>query len=246
MTHARDPIDFFNVVIDEGFGRKPGRLLYLFNSIFRGVPLRGARMLEIGGGAGVLSLWVAHQGAKRVVCLEPEDAGSTAGVREKFRRMRDKLGLGDEVTLLPKRVQDYDPGDEKFDLILLYNSVNHLDETACISLLEAEKSKEAYREIFNEIASSAAPGARLIVTDCSRDNFFARLGRTNPFAPEIEWHKHQAPLVWARLLGESGFRSPKVSWSSYNALRWLGRALLGNRVAAYFLQSHFRLVMTKG
>jgi SAM-dependent methyltransferase len=243
---TRSPSDFFAVVIDEGYGRKAGRLRFLFNSVFRGVPLEGARMLEIGGGAGVLSLWAAHQGARRVVCLEPEDAGSTAGVKEKFRRMRDRLGLGDEVSLVPKRVQDYDPGNEKFDVILLYNSVNHLDETACVNLLEAERHKNAYREIFQKIASCAAPGARLIVTDCSRDNFFARLGRKNPFAPDIEWHKHQAPWTWARLLAESGFRNPEVSWSSYNIFRSLGRLVLGNRLAAYFLLSHFRLVMTKG
>ena len=80
---------------------------------------------------------------------------------------------------------------------------------------------------------------------CSRRNFFALVGIRNPVAPDIEWHKHQAPEVWAELLGGAGFSKPRTRWSSFYQLRRPGRSLLGHRLAAYFLQSHFCLTMEK-
>ena len=55
----------------------------------------------------------------------------------------------------------------------------------------------------------------------------------------------QAPEVWAGLLTEAGFSSPRIRWSSFYQFRRPGRLLLGNRLAAYFLQSHFCLTMVK-
>jgi hypothetical protein len=67
----------------------------------------------------------------------------------------------------------------------------------------------------------------------------------NPFCRSIEWHKHQSPKVWAELGCEAGFCRPVITWSCFNALGALGKWILGNRIAAYFLLSQFCLHMER-
>ena len=102
-----------------------------------------------------------------------------------------------------------------------------------------------YAGVFRALFGSLRPGGWLVATDCSRANFFNDVGTTSPFMPDIEWHKHQSPGTWDRLLRQVGFAAARVQWSSPNTLGALGRLLLGNRFAAYFLLSHFRLAARK-
>ncbi len=85
--------------------------------------------------------------------------------------------------------------------------------------MKDNNSKAVYHEIF----SLSNKGTKLIVCDCSRYNFFALLKIRNPFSPTIEWHKHQSPELWAKLLKEAGFINPKIRWSSFNTLGKLGK-----------------------
>ena len=162
----------------------------------------------------------------------------------KFKKLGGILGY-DQVTFEPVTFQAFKPVGKQFDIILLHNSINHLDETACINLLSDEASRAIYMNIFSKLSALASSGAKLIVCDCSRYNFFALLGIKNPFAPTIEWYKHQAPEIWVDLLSQVGFVNPRVRWTSFNTLRSPGRVLLGNRLLSYFLRSDFRFTMEK-
>lgn len=135
--------------------------------------------------------------------------------------------------------------DEKFDIVLLHNSVNHLDEPACMRLLDDESARATYRELFRRIAALTNKGGKLIVSDCTRNNLFPALGLTNPFSRTIEWEKHQAPEVWAGLLEQCGFGNRSIGWRSPNGLGALGGALFGNRLAAYFWKGEFILEMDR-
>ena len=86
---------------------------------------------------------------------------------------------------------------------------------------------------------------KLIVADCSCDNFLNAVGLKCIFNPTIEWHKHQKPGTWISLLEEVGFKNPKVAWSSPNRLGNLGRMVMGNSYMAYLTQSHFKFLMEK-
>jgi hypothetical protein len=99
--------------------------------------------------------------------------------------------------------------------------------------------------LFEKLAALSRPGGALIVSDCSRENLFARLGIKNPIARNIEWHKHQTPELWAGMLVGAGFASPRIRWASFNTFRSAGRLLLGNRAAAYCLTSTFCLTMER-
>ena len=235
---------YFSAVIKERLYPNRGNLQFHLKTLFKDIILENRRVLDIGGGSGVHSFYMACMGAKEVVCLEPETEGSRSGMEEKFRKLGEVLGQ-DQVRFEPVTFQAFDPGGKQFDVILLHNSINHLDEPACINLLNSEASRTIYLNIFSKLSSVAGDGAKLIVCDCSRYNIFALFRIKNPFAPTIEWHKHQAPEVWVDLLSQVGFANPSVRWTAFNTLRAPGRALLGNKLLSYFLRSDFRFTMEK-
>jgi hypothetical protein len=202
------------------------------------------RVLAYGEWVEANVLYAASRGAAKVVCLEPEAAGATHGVRKKFDEVVGTLGLRN-IAMLPTTFQDFDPGPDKFDVIVLNASINHLDEEACVRLHREESARRVYREIFAEMYRLAADGAALVIADCARRNFFGDLGRRNPFNRTIEWHKHQSPRFWASLLGEVGFRDPWIRWPAFNSLREPGRLLLGHAPVAYFFGTYFYLTMRK-
>jgi SAM-dependent methyltransferase len=214
-----------------------------FEDLFAGVDLANKRMLDVGGGTGIFTYYAACMGAREVVCLEPELDGSTAGVRGSFHLLRAEFP-DVPVKLDARTIQEFST-NEKFDVVLLHASINHIDEPACIRLLEEEGARDAYRRVFAHIRELANPGASLIVYDCTRYNFFPLVGMKNPLRPTIEWHKHQKPEVWARLLAEVGFRDPKIGWEPLYCFGRPGRLLLRNKVAAFFLKGGFRLHMEK-
>jgi len=234
---------FLQAVSREGMYSSGDNLLFYTRQIFDGVPIEGKRFLDIGGGTGIYTFYAALMGAPQAVCLEPEALGSTAGVTAKFERMHGLLGLSTDVRIRGATIQEFDPGETRFEVVLLNNSLNHVDEEACVVLDRDPEARDRYVELFGKLHALCAPGAKLVATDCSNRNFFADLGLKNPIMPSIEWEKHQPPEVWAALLAKAGFRNPRIRWTSLNPLRDFGRALLANRVAAYFLQSHFCLTM---
>jgi SAM-dependent methyltransferase len=238
------PEEYFEVMSSEGVYPNKRNLKRFTEFLFEGVPLRGRSILDIGGGTGVLSFYAGSVGAEKVLCLEPEAAGSTHSVTTTFERIASRLRLP-QVTMSPQTFQNFDPGNQTFDVILLHNSINHLDEEACMALLEQINARRRYQSIFKRLSELSSRGADVILADCSRNNVFGLLRITNPFAPSIEWNKHQSPRVWAQLLKEVGFANPRIRWSSFNSLGRPGRLLFGNEIASFFLQSHFCLTMTR-
>lgn len=221
----------------------PRRLeYYVFEYLFRGIDLKSKRLLDVGGGVGAYSLAAVLRGAKAVI-LEPEADGSTSGVNERFASIRESLSLDDDDIRIDKRTLQAFADDDKFDLILLNNSINHLNEAACIKLVDEQWAADAYLQIFQKLASLLNDNGVLIITDCTRRNFWPDIGVVNPFMRSIEWNKHQAPEAWAALLDRVGFKLDGISWSSFNALRDFGRLTLGNRLCSYFILGHFKLVM---
>jgi len=219
-------------------------LKFKINQIFSGVDFQGKSVLDIGGGKGLFSIYAACMGAGKVVCLEPESSGSTAGSSSVFNDLNKSLDLHN-TKLISQTFQEYDPGEEKFDIILLHNSINHLSEKACIGLQNDPACRETYESLFSKLNTLCDIGALLIVCDCSRKNFFNDLNLKNPFAKTIEWEKHQSPSVWRSLLEESGFSFVSLAWTVPNYFGEFGKWLYGNRIGTYFISSTFCLKMLK-
>lgn len=233
---------YFSVMEQER--RNSGNLRFEMQKLFGGLSFKGRSVLDIGAGEGVVSHYAACAGARRVVALEPHAAGSHGRMRATFERMRDRLGLG-QVVLRGETLQSFEPADERFDVLVSKASINHLDEEKCAILHRDPDARRTYREILGKLGRIANHDAHLIVEDCARHNLFGDLGLRNPLLPAIEWEKHQSPKLWAALLQESGFRAPRIRWTTFNTLRRPGQLLLGNRVAAYPTTSTFCLTMRR-
>lgn len=245
---GQDKIEkFFDVVIQERLYSNAGNLNFYLGQLFKGVDFNDKSMLDVGGGDGLFSFYAASKGARSVICLEPEEQGSTSGFIDKFRRIQDRLSFLEQVQLLTTPLQDIDTSSfrESFDVILLHYSINHLDEEACTHLHKNKHERQKYKTLLRKIYDVANAGAKLVVTDCSRYNLFALLGIKNPLAPTIEWHKHQSPEFWAKLLAEVGFCNPTIRWRSLDQLRSFGKILFANKGAAFFQHSLFFLTMDK-
>ena len=101
--------NYFFAVIKEGLYPNRGNLQFHLNTLFKDITFENRRVLDIGGGSGLHSFYVACIGAKEVVCLEPETKGSRSGTREKFRKVGKILGQ-DHVRFEPVTFQAFDPG----------------------------------------------------------------------------------------------------------------------------------------
>ena len=142
-------------------------------------------------------------------------------------------------------IQEYLSEPRSFDVVVVANAINHLNEEACTNLLTDPSAWTEYRAILSSFFRCLNPGGWLIATDCSSSNFFNDIGMKSPFMPDIEWQKHQPPHIWDGLLQEIGFSPAHVQWSAPNTLGAAGRLALGNRFGAYFVLSHFKLVARK-
>ena len=158
---------YLSVVKAEWPERNVGNLRFYLEYLFDGVPLTGRRVLDIGAGDGVYSFYAAAAGAARVTALEPEAAGATLGVTRRFARLGEAMGLA-SVDLRTETFQDFDPGDDRFDVLFMHAVINHLDEPSTIAIDRDEAARETYRSLFSKLAAIGAPGAKLVASDAAR------------------------------------------------------------------------------
>jgi hypothetical protein len=246
MTNNRLVEKFFTLAIRKKLFTNKYDLRFHLETVFKDVPLEKKRLIDIDGGNGIHSFYAACMGAKEVICLEPEAKGVVADSVSGFNRLQAHR-LSDLVRLEQITFQRFAAStDKKFDVILLHNSINHLDEWACINLVSEKKARRTYLALFENFYRVSNPSAYLIICDCARRNLFGDLRLPNPAAPRIEWHKHHSPGLWAGLAAEVGYCQPNIRWTSFNSLGPIGKYLAGNKFASYFLLSHFRLQMQRG
>jgi SAM-dependent methyltransferase len=235
---------YFAAIAAIGIHPRPARLRFYLEYLFDGVPLEGRTVLDIGAGDGAIGFYARAAGAASVVSLDPVGDGCNPGQNERFAALASRLRDPD-MRLLPVRLQDFDAGGRTFDVLLLHNSINHLDEAACVALRRDPDARARYEAIGARLSRLARSGGALVVTDCSPHNLFVLLGLTHPLLPRIEWHKHQAPALWAGILARAGFGRARVRRRSPSALRRPGRILLGNALASFCIDSQFCLTMVR-
>jgi cyclopropane fatty-acyl-phospholipid synthase-like methyltransferase len=236
-------IEFAQIIVDNGIFPTMKRLRFKLDNLFDKLKLSGKTVLDIGGGEGLLSFYSAYKGAQNVICLEPESEGSSFGVIEKFYSLKEQFQFSN-VSLNKDVFQNFKTALQ-FDLILMYNSINHLNEPACINIRSDKHAKSEYMEYFNKLYALTNNNGILIISDCSNKNFWDSIRIRNPFAKNIEWNKHQSPEIWFDLAQKSGFKFEKLIWSSFNRLGKPGKIIFANKIAAYFFDSHFNLYLKK-
>jgi SAM-dependent methyltransferase len=238
---------FFDLMIRRKMFSRKKNLQFKLTYLFENVNLAGKNVLDVGGGSGLLSFYAAVKGAQKVVCLEPEFDGSTSGMTKRFNDLRKDFPASLPVELSKHTLQEYlqEAGAEMYDVVIMHNSINHLDEEACIHLLKSDARYKIYLTIFQNVLRIMKKGGVLIVTDCSCNNFFNDIGVKNILAPSIEWHKHQKPGTWIKLLKAVGFSNPTVRWLTPYRLGKPGMFIFGNYFMAYMTASNFKVTVVK-
>jgi SAM-dependent methyltransferase len=199
-------------------------------------------VLDIGAGTGLFSAYAAHKGAERVVALEPEVDGSSAGMIDTLEDLAVEYPC---IDIIKKTLQEYNPNAETFDVVISNNSINHLDEEACMELKHSEQARETYNNIFDNMNDIMKPGGALIIADAFPQNIWNDIGISNPFIT-LEWQKHQSPNLWISLLRDHGFEKHTLIWDSYlSQLGTVGRQLFCNYTLSYMTYSKFILKLRK-
>lgn len=214
-----------------------GRYQVRGRSLFNGVQLSKACVLDVGCGTGAWSLWAALHGAERVVAIEPEAHGATSHSLAELRKTVDLLRLDKTVFASEHYLQELPHPERPFDVVVMYDVINHLDEEAVVSLHTQQSACDRYLAIFSNLRRHVRPAGWLIIADCARDNFWNRVGLRSPFATSIEWHKHQNPEIWIDILKQAGFESHDLQWSPLQP--FVG--LTSNWLVQYLTCSHFVL-----
>tara|TARA_Y100001970_G_scaffold199595_1_gene242794 strand:+ start:29447 stop:31381 length:1935 start_codon:yes stop_codon:yes gene_type:complete len=215
-----------------------GNFKFYLYKLFGGINFKNKNVLDIGSGTGIFSIYSSFAGAKNVYSLEPEDEGSSELMLDNFFKLKNMFQC-DNINIIDKKLQDFYNNDIKFDIVILHNTINHLDEDATINVHNNLTSQKKFIKIFKEIKNMLNEDAEIIITDCSKYNLFGDLGIKNPFAPQIEWEKHNSPYAWKKILLKSEFHSITVEWINHNSLRSIGSWLFGNKYMSYFLNSYF-------
>lgn len=207
------------------------------NFLFAGIPLQGADVLEVGCGTGAWAIWAALHGARRVVGIEPEADGSGADGLAQFRHTTAVLGLANHIEVGSQTLQELSPAEQRFDVVVMYDVINHLDEEAVVALHHDPAALERYMVQLQHLRSLMHPHGWVVVADCARDNFWNQLGWRSPVASVIEWHKHQNPEVWINVFSKVGFQCVDLRWSPLQPFT----KLTANRLVQYLTCSHFVL-----
>jgi len=199
--------------------------------------LKYARVLDVGCEKKATTFYAALCGAKEVVGLDPETSGSTAGSTQTFSKIRQELGLV-QCVHNPIDFLTYS-SKNPFDLVLLYNSINHICEVTS-DIQRDEAAHKSQSRVIAKIAEVLKVNGWVILYDASRRNLFGDLRLPSPLAPTINWKTHQTLGAWRRLLAEHGFGNFHHNWYVPYIIPW-ARLLLDNPVSNYLTFSHFVL-----
>ena len=206
-------------------------------TLFDGIELSGTSVLDVGCGSGAWVLWSAINGAGQVVGIEPEADGSTLHTLSTLRQTVERLGLHQNVSVFDYFLDQLPMQEHEFDVIVMFNVINHLNEEAVVDIHKNPDSFKRYLDIGQDLRRRIKPGGWLIVADCGRTNFFYFLGLASPVVKTIEWDKHQDPPIWTKVFTEAGFCSVDLRWSPLQPFT----RITANWLVQYFTCSHFVL-----
>jgi|GEM_PF-3566726 len=237
------PKSTFAEILAEDRHHKPLAYEQAMARMFRNIPIAGRSALDIGSGRGLTTIWLAMQGAQRVVSMEPEMEGSTSGVIQLQRDRLNKLSLR-QVEFVTTDFQHYEP-DEKFDIVVSNASINHLDESEKNAMHDRD-TFESFVVIAKKMKELLNPDGVAVITDASRHGFFSLARafgmpkRLCYYSKTIEYKIHQNAGTWKKIFLEGGFRGIEIEHPIPHAFRHV-EPLFNNAVASFFLQGSFIL-----
>lgn len=213
------------------------RLAFRVRDTFRDTSWVGKDVLEIGCGRGDVSIFMALNGARSVMAIEPTSTGGSRAAAELLRRRLDLLKLRN-LTFAPVTVEELDYPERSFDLVFGIQVVEHLYETREL-VVKGSPAYVNYVKAFRHVHRLLRPGGSFVLTDVSRSSLWTLVRRiwgrrfVSPLAPTVYWEIHQYPRTWRRVAEDAGFGAVAVHWRvpyQLRSLPWVA----DNRVFQYF------------
>lgn len=200
------------------------------------IALRGCRVLDVGAGGGAISEYFVKEGADEVIALEPESSGSDYKAAS-FERLSQRADSYGGLRAIPETLQEYQPS-ENFDVVLLHNSINHLNESAVQSLHEDPDARAAFENLISKLSTVTTEEGKVIVLDSGRASLWRYLPKS-PFS--IEWEKHQDPHIWVDLFEQLDFEAMSLRWTPVFGYGPVVEWLSGYKFGGFLRTAHFRL-----
>ena len=235
--------DFDKKLKNSGIKRSFGYSFYFKNYIFEGIDLKNKKLLDVGGGNGIASFFVNDlEKSCECVIVDPLEDGSSKLMYLQYQKMSK---IYNKDIKFHKGYADTLPENEKFDLILMHNSINHIGEDIIADIDNNQKSYMEYLRRVNMILMRAKSGATIIITDCSSKNLWNDLKIKNIFAPTINWKLHKKPIEWQKMLEDLGCEHVVTKWTARRELLLFGKFLFANKLVSYMVNSAFVSIFKK-
>jgi cyclopropane fatty-acyl-phospholipid synthase-like methyltransferase len=209
-----------------------------------GTDLRGKRVLEVGSGKGLLTIFLALQDPQLVVSMEPELSGASPLVIQAQRTRIDRLGLSN-VTIITDDLNQWRMNDQRFDVIVSRASINHIFESRHSARRDSQ-TRTRYVEIAGKFREALSPGGVALVSDACRYGLVSMMRLRAPWRAHrtsIDWRLHQNPSIWRAIFLEAGFRTADVIYPVPYPIRHLA-PLVRNSTANFLLLGRFLLKAT--
>ena len=231
---------FFEICVETGVSSSIKNSRFQFKQIFKNINLNNKSILDIGGGSGYLSFYCMLKGAKSAVCLEPGEDGVNLEKNASFETFDENFNY--EIDYLNEKIEEYH-SNQKFDVIILHNSINHLVECDCKNLNHNIDAKKKIMKTIEKISFLANYNSLLLIVDNSGYHFFQNFGlEHHPLIPHVGFHDHESPSFWIKLIEHYKYKFLSKDYITPNPLSFFGKIIFNNCLSSYFLGFPFRLI----
>jgi hypothetical protein len=143
----------FQEVVVEVTGANGSRAISYQRLLFQDVDVRGRSLLDLGGGTGVVSFYACPLRSQKGRMPRTERCGVNGRCPRGFELIRSKVDV--DVDFVSGRLEGW---SEAFDVVLMNNVINHLDEGACQRLHLDAQAGRTYRAQLEKAARSPSRG----------------------------------------------------------------------------------------
>lgn len=210
--------------------------IYHFTEQFRGIDFTDKKILEIGCGKGLISLYIGlFLNPKHIDALDESlGEGSDSNVLDILQNNIDTLGINN-ISVVKKDVMQYEMLNS-YDIVISNNAMHHVCEHG---LLKWDiRARKKYIEIFRHVRSLIKPGGFLLMHEYSRHSLW-RILPVKKFKG-IEWSLHPTKAEWIDVLRNAGFSGITCDYVSPYKLRKIS-GLIKNPIAMFFYFPNFFL-----